>query len=221
MIEDSAVHHPIRIDIVSDVVCPWCLIGLKQLEQAQAETGLPVVIFWHPFELNPNMPEEGQNLFEHVAAKYGSTKEQSLKARERLTALGSSLGFTFNYADDMRMVNTFRAHQLLHWAGSMGRQHQLKIALFGAFFTERKDVGDPDVLADLTEIVGLDPAEARAVLTDARFAEPVRKHQAFWTSRDVDGVPTMLFDGKQALIGAQGPENYAAMLKTLRPEPAS
>lgn len=209
---------PIRIDIVSDVVCPWCVIGFKQLERAQLATGLPVVIYWHPFELNPEMPDEGQDLFEHIAAKYGSTREQSLQARERLTALGAELGFTFDYRDDMRMVNTFRAHQLLRWAASEGRQHQLKMALFTAFFTERRDVNDADVLADVADAVGLDRTEALALLDDARFAEQVRQHETFWTSRGVDGVPTMLFDGKQALIGAQGADNYAAMLTTIAEE---
>ena len=213
---DTGSHRrPIRVDIISDVVCPWCIIGFKQLEQAQVTTGLPLVIYWHPFELNPEMPEHGQNLFEHIAAKYGSTREQSLKARERLTALGADLGFTFDYADDMRMVNTFRAHQLLHWAATLDRQHQLKLALFDTFFTERKDVNDPEVLADMAAAIGLDRAEALTVMADTRFAEHVRKHEAFWTSRGVDGVPTMLFDGQQALVGAQGAENYAKMLKTV------
>lgn len=216
--EQGQDRSPIRIDIISDVVCPWCIIGFKQLEKAQAATGLPVVIYWHPFELNPEMPEDGQNLFEHVQDKYGSTREQSLTSREKLTALGAELGFTFDYADDTRMVNTFRAHQLLHWAAAIDRQHQLKLALFNAFFTERKNIDDPNILADTADIVGLDRTEARAVLADARFAEQVRKHETFWTSRGVDGVPTMVFDGKQALVGAQGAENYATMLTTIADE---
>lgn len=211
-------HPPVRIDIVSDVVCPWCIIGYKQLEQAQAASGVPAIVYWHPFELNPEMPDEGEDLFEHVAGKYGSTREQSRKARERLTALGAELGFTFDYADDMRMVNSFRAHQLLHWAGPKGRQHQLKMALFSAFFTGRRDVSDPAVLAQAAAEVGLNRAEAEAVLSDGRFAEQVRKHEAFWASRGVQGVPTMILDGRQALVGAQGVGNYAAVLRTLAAE---
>ncbi len=214
----DADRGPIRIDIVSDVVCPWCIIGYKQLERAQAQSGIPAVVFWHPFELNPEMAEDGEDLFEHVAAKYGSTREQSLKSRAKLAALGEALGFTFDYADDMRMVNTFRAHQLLHWAASEGRQHQLKIALFGAFFTERKDVSDPEALASIAAGVGLDRGEALSVLAEARFADQVRKHEVFWTSRGVQGVPTMVFDGRQALVGAQGEERYAAMLNAVAAE---
>lgn len=206
---------PIRIDIVSDVVCPWCIIGYKQLERAQAETGVPAVLHWHPFELNPAMPEEGQNLVEHITAKYGTKPDDSEKARSRMTALGASLGFAFNYRDDMRIVNTFRAHQLLHWAGSVGRQHHLKMALFSAFFTDRKDVNDPETLVDVAAGIGLDRQETLDVLADGRFAEDVRVHEAFWTSRGVEGVPTILFEGRHAAIGAKGVEAYAEILRHL------
>ena len=213
--DEKMTAEPFRVDIVSDVVCPWCIVGYKQLERAQSETGVPLVVYWHPFELNPDMPEEGQDLFEHITAKYGSTKEDARKARSKLEALGKDLGFTFNYADDMRMVNTFRAHQLLHWSASQGRQHQLKMTLFAAYFTDRRDVSDPAVLADIAADLGLDATEAASVLNEARFADKVRHHEAFWTSRGVQGVPTMVFGGQHALIGAQGVEAYQTMLLQL------
>ncbi len=137
------VATTLRIDIVSDVVCPWCVIGFKQLERAIDESGVAAEIHWHPFELNPQMAEEGENLREHLAAKYGTTPEESRQARDRLTEMGEELGFTFSYAGDMRMVNTFRAHQLLHWAEVEGRGQDLQMALFAAFFTERRDLNDP------------------------------------------------------------------------------
>lgn len=211
----------IRIDIVSDVVCPWCIIGFKQLELAVAESGIGVVVHWHPFELNPQMAEEGENLQEHVATKYGTTPEGSRKARARLTELGASLGFTFDYADDMRMVNTFRAHQLLHWAESLGQGHQMKMALFAAFFTERRDVNDPQVLADVAAGIGLDRAEALAVLADGRFAEDVRTREQFWTSHGIQGVPAMIFDKHYLVSGAQGVENYRAFLAQVAEEKAA
>ena len=211
----------IRIDIVSDVVCPWCIIGFKQLEQAVAESGIGVVVHWHPFELNPHMAEEGENLQEHVAAKYGTTPEGSRKARARLTELGASLGFTFDYADDMRMVNTFRAHQLLHWAESLGQGHQMKMALFAAFFTERRNVNDPQVLADVAASIGLDRAEALAVLEDGRFAEDVRTREQFWTNHGIQGVPAMIFDKHYLVSGAQGVENYRAFLAQVAEEKAA
>ena len=161
------------MDIVSDVVCPWCIIGYKQLMKALA--ALPgqfdVTLRWHPFELNPRMPEDGQDLREHLAQKYGTSPAQSQAARARLTALGASLGFTFDYFDGMRMVNTFRAHQLLHWAGEQGRQTELKLALFEAFFSRREDVNDPGVLVAVAARAGLDSAQARAVLSDCALCQ--------------------------------------------------
>lgn len=206
---------PIRVDVVSDVVCPWCIVGFKQLEKAQKETEIPLVVHWHPFELNPGMPAEGQDLFEHIEQKYGSTREASLKSREKFKTLGEELGFTFDYTDDMRMRNTFRAHQLIHWAGSQGKQHAMKMALFEAYFSNGKNVDDPAILEKIAAAIGLDASEALAVLDDGRFADGVRKHEAFWTERGVTGVPTMLFDGRQALIGAQGVENYRVMLQRM------
>ncbi len=213
--DEGLADQPIRIDIVSDVVCPWCVVGYKQLERAQSETGVPAVIYWHPFELNPAMPKEGEDLFDHIAGKYGTTQVDGRKTRSKLTALGEDLGFTFDYADDMRMVNTFRAHQMLHWTASQGRQHQMKMALFSAYFTDRRNVDDLKVLIDIAAVLGLDTAEATTVLGEARFADKVRQHEAFWTSRGVQGVPTMVFDGQQALIGAQGVEAYRTMLLQL------
>lgn len=218
---EKTIGEPFRVDIVSDVVCPWCVIGYKQLERAQSETGVPLVVYWHPFELNPDMPEEGQDLFEHIAAKYGSTEEDGRKARSKLEALGKGLGFTFNYADDMRMWNTFRAHRLLYWAASKEQQHQLKMALFGAFFTERRNVDDPGVLADTAALIGLDREEARAVLSEERFAQEVRKEEAFWTSQGITGVPAMIFDQRYLLVGAQGAENYRRVLDKLAEERAA
>lgn len=205
----------LRIDIVSDVVCPWCIVGYRQLEKALALTGLTAGIVWHPFELNPHMGVAGQDLREHLAEKYGTTAEQSAQARDRLSALGTELGFDFNYGDDMRMYNTFRAHQLLHWAGTEGRQHDLKMQLFSAFFTHQRNVDDPDVLADAAEITGLDRGEALAVLADGRYADQVRQQEQFWTSRGIQGVPSMIFNQRHLVSGAQGIENYASILRQL------
>lgn len=214
MTEEKATVD-LRLDIISDVVCPWCLIGFKQFEQAMAVTGVSVQVFWHPFELNPDMPPEGENLREHIARKYGTSPEDSVKARARLTQLGADLGFAFNYADDMRMYNTFKAHQLLHWAGTQGRQHDLKMALFGSFFTHRRNVDDPEVLADAAAEIGLDRDAALAVLADGRYAEKIRQEEQFWTSRGIQGVPAMVFNQEHLLVGAQGIENYVTVQRQL------
>jgi len=204
---------PLRIDIVSDVVCPWCIIGYKQLEKALAETRIVADIHWHPFELNPQMAEEGENLREHLAAKYGTTREDSVNARARLTALGADLGFAFYYTDDMLMHNTFRTHQLLHWAGQLGSKHDLEMILFEAFFSHRKNINDPDELAQIAAEIGLDREEATAVLASGEFADAVRDEEHFWISNGIGGVPAMIFDQNQLVTGAQGVTNYTAILR--------
>jgi predicted DsbA family dithiol-disulfide isomerase len=209
---------PLRVDIVSDVVCPWCIIGYKQLMKALRS--LPgqfdVTVHWHPFELNPQMPQEGQDLREHLAQKYGTTAGQSQGARARLSALGESLGFTFDYFDGMRMVNTFRAHQLLHWAAGQGRQTELKLALFEAFFSQRKDVNDPALLVGIAGRVGLDVAQADAVLSDQRYAKAVREEQQHWLDQDVHAVPTFYFQQQYMVPGAQEAEGFVRLLQKIQ-----
>ena len=206
----------IRIDIVSDIVCPWCAVGYGQLRLALEDTDTVAEIAWRPFELNPDMPPEGQDLGEHITQKYGSSPEDSAKARARLMELGADLGFTFNYADGMRMVNTFQAHQLIHWATTHGAAHTMKMALLAAYFTHRRDVSDPAVLADVAGEIGLDATEAAAVLADARFAEAVRTEEHFWVSRGVHAVPTMVFQNRYAATGARGIPAYREILTRLR-----
>lgn len=212
--------QPLRIDIISDVMCPWCIIGYRQLARALEQTGTPHEIHWHPFELNPEMPPEGQNMREHIAEKYGSTPEQSAQSRAQMTELGRQLGFDFAFAEDMRMHNTFAAHQLLHWAGEQGQAHPLEMALFTAHFTHRRDLSDPEVLADVAGETGLDRAEALAVLSDGRYAEITREHERFWLQQGVRGVPAVVFDRKHLVTGAQGVETYTSVLAQLAPQEA-
>jgi predicted DsbA family dithiol-disulfide isomerase len=205
----------LQIDIVSDVVCPWCIIGYKQLTQALEATGTPHEIRWHPFELNPDMPPEGQNLQEHIAEKYGSTKAESNDSRVRMTQIGSELGFDFQFADDMRMHNTFNVHQLLHWAEQQGRKNDLKQALFVAHFTHRRNLSDKAVLADIAGEIGLDRTEALAVLDDQRFASNVREAEQYWISQGIRSVPAVVFNQRHLVSGAQGVENFTRILGQL------
>ncbi|MBE1297037.1 MAG: DsbA family oxidoreductase [Rhodobacteraceae bacterium] len=205
----------LRIDIVSDVMCPWCVIGYRQLARALEDTGTAHELHWHPFELNPQMPPEGQNLREHIIEKYGSTPEQSEQSRHQMTAIGEELGFPFRFADDMRMHNTFNAHQLLHWARQQGRVHDVKQALFAAHFTDQRNLSEISVLADVANEIGLDRAEALAVLQDQRHAEEVRAHEAFWLKQGIQGVPAVVFDSQHLVTGAQGVENYTNILSQL------
>ena len=209
---------PLRIDIVSDVVCPWCIIGYQQLQRAlaQLEGRFAVDIHWQPFELNPRMPPQGQELREHIALKYGTTPEQSQLARSRLTELGASLGFSFDYFDGMRIYNTFLAHQLLHWAAHTGKQTALKLALFEAFFSRRENVGDINMLALIAGRAGLDQQQALEVLESGRYAQEVRREQAHWLDKEVHAVPMFYFNSSFPVPGAQEAQTFVRVLEKLR-----
>jgi predicted DsbA family dithiol-disulfide isomerase len=208
---------PLRIDIVSDVVCPWFIIGLKQVEKAFGLVGrdLGVETHWHPFQLNPNMPPEGEDTAEHIARKYGSTPEQSRANRQRLSDIGESLGFAFNYGEGMRIYNTFNAHKLLTIFGSergWQAQTELKMALFKAYFQDRRDVSDIEVLCDIAEAQGMDRAVAAAWIADAALTESVRAEMAHWMDQNITGVPAIIFDQKFMVPGAQSAETFADVI---------
>ena len=210
---DQSTGPVLDIDIVSDVMCPWCIIGYQQLEQALATTGMGARIRWHPFELNPDMPLTGQNTSEHIQEKYGSTPEQSAKSRAQMQNLGQELGFTFNFGPESRMWNTFVTHQLLDFALSQGKQHPLKMALFDAHFTDQRDLSQKDVLVDVATFVGLSTVDAARVIDSGELADSVREKQKFWTERGISGVPSIIFAGKYLVTGAQGADNYAEILR--------
>ena len=214
----ETAQHPIRIDIVSDVMCPWCIIGYRQLAEALTQTNTAHEIHWHPFELNPNMPAEGQNLREHIIEKYGVSKQDSDASRASMTQTGADLGFVFNFADDTRMHNTFNLHQLLHWAETQGHMHALKQALFVAHFTDGRDLSSNAVLADIAAEVGLDRDEAMAVLDDQRFATEVRAAEQHWQQQGITSVPAMVFNERYLVSGAQGVDNYKSILQQLKEE---
>jgi predicted DsbA family dithiol-disulfide isomerase len=208
---------PLRIDIVSDVVCPWCIIGLKQVEKALTLVGQDIAAetYWHPFELNPNMAPEGEDTAEHIARKYGSTPEQSRINRSRLADIGNSVGFAFNYGEGMRIYNTFNAHKLLTIFGSergWRAQTALKMALFTAYFQDRRDVSDVDVLCDIAEAQGMDRAVALAWINDAALTTSVRAEMAHWTDQNITGVPAIIFDQKYMVPGAQSAETFADVI---------
>ena len=208
---------PLRIDIVSDVVCPWCIIGYKQVEQAltMLDTAVDAEFWWHPFELNTNMPPEGQDVAEHIQQKYGSTPEQSRANRERMGEIGASLGFQFGQQPDRRIYNTFKAHKLLHIAGheqGWRKQTELKLALFAAYFQEGRDVSDEAVLIDVAQSVGLYGDASKAWLADAALTETVRAEQAHWIDQNITGVPAIIFDQQFMVPGAQSAEAFAGVI---------
>jgi predicted DsbA family dithiol-disulfide isomerase len=207
--------NALKIDIISDVVCPWCIIGYRQLEQALKATGTTYEINWHPFELNPDMPAKGQNLRQHVAEKYGVTQEQSEQNRNSMVVAGASVGFEFRFTDDMRMHNTFNLHQLLHWANQQGAMHNLKQALFSAHFTYSRDISDHNTLADVAAEIGLERSEALAVLQSQCFSTAVRDAENSWLDKGISAVPAIIFNDRHLVTGAQGVENYTRILQQL------
>lgn len=215
----SDSKKPLRIDIVSDVVCPWCAIGYSQLAEALKQTNTPHEIHWHPFELNPNTPHEGRNYREHIMEKYGTTAENIQENRARMAEVGSEAGFHFQFTDDFRTYNTFNTHQLLHWASQQGRMHDLKQALFVAHFVDNKNISDHNVLADVAAEVGLDRDEALAVLADQRFAAAVEKEKQHWQQQGIQSVPSMVLNERHLISGAQGIENYKSILQQLADMP--
>ncbi len=204
----------LKIDIVSDVVCPWCTIGYKHLQKAIDELNIEdqIDIEWQPFELNPQMPKEGQDLTEHIAQKYGSTIEQQEASRQRMIEAGKNVDFTFDYFEGMRMVNTFEAHILLEYAKKFNKQTELKMRLTTMFFSERKDVSDRAILKQALSDVGLNTDEGMALLDndDARFETQSIRQQ--WQNLGVTSVPTIVFNRKEAVTGAQPVEIFKKIL---------
>ena len=213
----------LSIDFVSDIVCPWCVVGLGGLEAALATLkgeGIEAEVHFQPFELNPNMPPEGENIVEHIGRKYGSTPEQSAANRAMITqrAAEAWAGFEMRMGADSRIWNTFDAHRLLHWAGEtagLEAQKALKTALFRAHFTEGRVMTDADVLADAAAAAGLDRAAAREVLASGRYAEAVRAAEALWVSRGITGVPAVVVEGKWLISGGQPASVFEEALRKM------
>jgi len=210
----------IKIDIVSDVVCPWCTIGYKRLEKAISEMGVEdkFEIEWHPFELNPNMPVEGENVQEHIANKYGASLEDQKRSQQHMTEVGAELGFKFDYFEDMRMVNTRDAHILLEYAKETGKQTDLKMRLVESFFSERKDVSTKETLKLALKEVGLNVDEGMARLESDEARTEVKTKEAYWQNLGVSSVPTIVFNKKSALTGAQPVSVFKEVLTELLQE---
>lgn len=210
----------LKIDFVSDISCPWCVIGLRALEQALDRLGLAAdaQIHFEPFELNPQMPPEGQDIAEHIAQKYGATLEQLAQNQEAIRSRGAALGFTFDMGQRRRIYNTFDAHRLLHWAGHEGRQRELKHALFTAYFTEGRNPSDHETLIDIAARAGLDPQRAREVLTSQRYAQEVRERERFHSEQGIHAVPSVIVNDKYLIQGGQPVEAFERALRKIAQE---
>lgn len=208
---------PIRIDFVSDIVCPWCAIGLAALEQAIERVGDEVAVDLHvqPFELNPDMAPEGEEISEHLGRKYGMSAAQLAENRERIRERGAELGFNFVTGARSRTYNTFDAHRLLHWAASSGRQLALKHALLRAYFTDGDDVSGHTTLVRLAEEAGLTSEGAAAVLASDEYAEEVRADEQWFLRAGINSVPAIIFDRESVISGGQPVEVFENALRQI------
>lgn len=205
----------LKIDFVSDVSCPWCAIGLKSLEQALARIGGAVRadIHFQPFELNPQMPPEGQDITEHLVEKYRITPEQVAQNGEAIRARGEALGFRFNMDRRNRVYNTFDAHRLLHWAAEEGHQQALKHALLRAYFTDGENPGAHDVLVRLAQEVGLDPVRAQEILSSDAYAEETHQQERFYLEQGIHSVPAVIINDRYLVQGGQPVEVFEQALR--------
>ncbi|WP_431635471.1 DsbA family oxidoreductase [Dyella sp. KULCS107] len=207
----------LRIDFVSDVSCPWCAVGLASLERAldALQGEVRAEIHFQPFELNPQMAREGEDVGEHISKKYGMSRAQLAQNQENIRQRGAAVGFTFAKQDTRRIYNTFDAHRLLHWAEDSGQQHALKRALLTAYFTDGEDVSDHAVLARVAEAVGLDGNEARAILAGDRYAAEVRAQEQFFQRAGIHSVPAIIINRQHLISGGQPPEVFEQALRQI------
>ena len=208
----------LRIDFVADVVCPWCAIGLASLSQAlqRLEGEVEAELHFQPFELNPQLGREGQDISEHLQQKYGMTREQFADSQEAIRQRGAELGFSFDMGARTRIWNTFDAHRLLWWAGAeAGHQAELERALFRAYFSEGRNISDHVELARIAESVGLRSDRARELLASNEYAAAVREAERFWTGNGIQGVPAVIVDRRHLISGGQPVEVFEQALREI------
>ncbi|HVL77126.1 MAG TPA: DsbA family oxidoreductase [Noviherbaspirillum sp.] len=207
----------LKIDFVSDVSCPWCAVGLAGLEHAlqRVQPEIAAQIHFQPFELNPQMGPEGEDITEHLVAKYGISEAQVEENREAIRARGEQVGFTFNMEKRSRIYNTFDAHRLLHWAQLEGHQAALKHALLKAYFTDGEDPSDHEVLARTAAACGLDEERARAILGSDAYADETRAQQRFYLEQGIHSVPAVIVNDRYLIQGGQPPEVFERALRQI------
>ena len=206
----------IKLDIISDPICPWCFIGKANLDRALEAAGdHPFTVEWHPFQLNPDMPREGMDRRAYLEAKFGG-KEGAVRAYAPVVEAAEKAGLKINFEGIARTPNTLDAHRLIHWAGLEGRQTPMVAALFKAYFQEGRDIGDATVLADIAEALEMDRAMTLRLLAGDADTDDIRASDAHARDRGVTGVPCFIVAGQHALPGAQPPELWAQVIREIR-----
>ena len=206
---------PIKLDIMSDPICPWCYIGKAHLDKALADhPNHPFAIEWHPFQLNPDMPSEGMPRREYLEGKFGG-KEGAVRAYAPVVEHAEKAGLNINFEAMQRTPNTLNAHRLIHWAGIEGRQTAAVASLFQAYFVDARDIGDAEVLADIADGIEMDAAVVTRLLKTDEDAKSIRDRDAHSRSMGIASVPTFIVASQHAVPGAQPPELWANVIAEL------
>ena len=202
----------VKLDIMSDPICPWCYIGKTHLDKALAEVpDHPFVIEWHPFQLNPDMPDTGMDRREYLEHKFGG-KDGAVRAYAPVVEHAEQAGLKIDFEGMKRTPNTLDAHRLIHWAGIEGKQNQMVDALFNAYFVDARDIGDHEVLADIADSIGLDAAVVLKLLTSDSDGDDIRSRDAHSRQMGVTSVPTYIVANQHAVPGAQPPEVWGKVI---------
>jgi predicted DsbA family dithiol-disulfide isomerase len=210
--------EPVVVDVVSDVVCPWCYIGKKRLEKGLAlRPDVPVVVHWRPFQLDPTIPDGGWDRTEYMTKKFGSIEHVN-ELQRQIAEMGDDEGIVFDFSAIDRSPNTLDAHRLIRWAEEAGLQNEMVDALFAAFFEQGRDVGDPEILGDIAEEVGLDRDAIMERFDRNIDRDTVEDDIARAAAIGIRGVPFFIFAGKMAVSGAEAPEVIAKALDAVTEE---
>jgi len=202
----------VKLDIISDPICPWCYIGKTHLDKALAQVpDHPFVIEWHPFQLNPDMPLDGMDRRDYLEGKFGG-KDAAVKAYAPVVEHAENAGLTINYEAIKRTPNTLNAHRLIHWAGIESKQTEAVDALFQAYFVDGRDIGEPEVLGDIADSIGMDAAVVQKLLSTDNDIDDIKARDAHSRQMGVSSVPTFIVDNKHAVPGAQPPELWLKVI---------
>jgi len=202
----------IKLDIMSDPICPWCYIGKAHLDRAlTAHPDHPFEIEWHPFQLNPDMPAEGMDRRAYLEGKFGG-KEGAVKAYAPVVENAEKAGLKINFEGMQRTPNTLNAHRLIHWAGIEGRQTAAVSALFKAYFVDTRDIGAADVLADIADSIEMDASVVARLLATDSDMQDIKDRDAHSRKMGINSVPTFIIGGRHAVPGAQPPELWAKVI---------
>lgn len=211
----------IKLDILSDPICPWCYIGKARLEKAlEAEPDHPFAIEWHPFQLNPDMPAQGMDRREYLETKFGG-RENALRVYGEIDKHAREEGLDIDFAAIQRTPNTINAHRLIHWAGIEGKQNAIVDALFKAYFREGRDIGNTEVLCDLADSAGLDAAVIGKLLASDADIDNIRQRDTHSREMGVNSVPTFIIANQHAVPGAQTTDLWRKVIGELRDQQAA